>query len=146
MNRHTGPLRLLFLASVVLAIVAGITDTLWTNALPPEAREPFHALLSTRPTGQQSAVLFMAAVYWAALIAAGVGLWRSQRWGFHLALLVTVVTLAQGLWLAPHAYSGPSFVLSYLSKLAWGATLTMAWQLRHRQTVDRPTALQGSEL
>lgn len=144
MNRNPWPLRLFFLAAVTLAVLAGITDTLWSKALPAAAQEPFRALLATRPGGQGSMVMAMAAIYWLALLAAGIGLWRGQRWGWMLALLVTAVTLLQGLWLAPHAYSGPSFVLSYLSKLAWGVTLTLAWQLPSPAATQPEAALVGA--
>jgi hypothetical protein len=122
-------LRVLLVVAVLLAIAAGALDTAYPEAVPAHAREAFRALLASRDAPRGSTFLALAAVYELLLLAAVIGMIRLRRWGFHLGLAVTAITMVQALLLGPHAYSGIAFMLSYASKVAWGASLALAWTL-----------------
>lgn len=119
-------LRLLLAAAFLLAIGAGALNTLSIGSLAPEIQAPFRALLDAR-RDLGTAFLVGSAVYELALLAAIVGMMLRRRWGRMLGLVVTAVTLVQALLLGPHVYTGAAFMLSYASKVAWGAGLATAF-------------------
>lgn len=121
-------LRLLLAAAFLLAIAAGVLNATTVDSLPTAVRAPFEALLAAKP-GFGQGFIVVAAVYQLAVLAAVVGMMMRRRWGRVLGLVVTVVTLAQAWLLGPHVYTGPAFMLSYASKVAWGAGLAMAFWL-----------------
>ena len=121
-------LRLLLAAAFLLAIAAGVLNTTMVDSLPMALREPFDALQAGKPDYGRGFVV-VAAVYELAVLAAVVGMMMRRRWGRWLGVAVTVMTLAQAWLLGPHVYTGPAFMLSYASKLAWGAGLAMAFWL-----------------
>lgn len=121
-------LRLLLAAAFLLAIGAGVLNTTTIDSLPAALQAPFEALLAAKP-GFGQGFIVVAAIYQVAVLAAVVGMMMRRRWGRHLGVVVTVVTLAQAWLLGPHVYTGPAFMLSYASKVAWGAGLAMAFWL-----------------
>lgn len=121
-------LRLLLAAAFLLAIAAGVLNATSADSLPTGLREPFEALLAAKP-GHGRGFVVVAAAYELAVLAAVVGMIMRRRWGRWLGLVVTVLTLAQAWVLGPHVYTGPAFMLSYASKVAWGAGLAMAFWL-----------------
>ena len=121
-------LRLLLAGAFLLAIAAGVLNATAVDSLPVGLREPFEALLAARPDFGRGFVV-VAAVYQLAVLAAVVGMMMRRRWGRWLGLLVTVVALAQAWLMGPHVHTGPAFMLSYASQVAWGAGLAMAFWL-----------------
>ena len=122
-------LRMLLVAAVLLAVCAGALDTVFPQAVPAEGREAFRALLASRGASQGAAFAVLAAAYEILLLASIIGMFRLRRWGLQLGLVVTAITMLQALLLGPHAYSGAAFMLSYASKVAWGASLALAFVL-----------------
>jgi hypothetical protein len=120
-------MRACLVAAVLLAIVAGLVDALVPSAVPDAARDAFRTVLQARPPANGATVIALAAIYWLLLAAAIVGMFRAKRWGLVLGLAVTAVTVLQALLIAPHAYSGLAFAISYVSKVAWGAGLALGW-------------------
>lgn len=118
-------LRILLVLSVVLAVAAGLLDSLLPQFVPAAAREAFLSLQSSRPS-YGAALMVVALVYWATLLLAIVGMWRARGWGLVLALVATAATVLQAVLLSPHVYSGAAFALSYLGKVCWGAALGLA--------------------
>lgn len=113
--------------AVVFAIAAGLVDALVPGAVPESARDAFRAVLQARPPANGGVVVALAATYWLVLALAIAGMVRARRWGLVLGLAVTAVTVAQALLIAPHAYSGLAFAISYASKVSWGAALALSW-------------------
>ena len=122
-------LRLLLVAAVLLAIAAGALDTVFPQAVPANGREAFRALLASRSAAHGAGFVALAAAYELMLVASVIGMFRLRRWGLALGLVVTAITMLQALLLGPHAYSGAAFMLSYASKVAWGASLALAFVL-----------------
>ena len=119
-------LRLLLAAAFLLAIGAGVLNSMTIGSLPDGAQEPFRALLQAKSDFGRGFVV-ASAIYELALVAAIVGMMLRRRWGRVLGLVVTAATLVQALVLGPHAYTGAAFMLSYASKVAWGAGLATAF-------------------
>jgi hypothetical protein len=136
--RPSAAMKLLLVAAVLLAVLAGIVDALVPSAVPPEARDAFAAVLRARPPASGAVVALLAAAYWALLLGAIVGMFRGRRWGLWLGVAVTVVTVVQAVVIAPHAYSGAAFAISYASKVAWGAALALAWIATGERAANEP--------
>ena len=130
-------LRILLVTAVLLAIAAGALDTVFPQAVPANGREAFRALLASRDALHGTGFLALAAAYELMLVASVVGMFRLHRWGLQLGIAVTALTMLQALLLGPHAYSGAAFMLSYASKVAWGASLALAFVLT--RPADRDT-------
>ena len=113
--------------AVAFAIAAGLVDALVPDVVPAPAREAFLTVLKSRPPATGAVVVALATVYWLALAAAVVGMVRGARWGFAVGVVVTLITVVQAIVIAPHAYSGLAFSISYVSKIAWGAALALSW-------------------
>jgi hypothetical protein len=103
--------------------------------LPDGAQAPFRALLQAKHDFGKGFVV-ASAIYELALVAAIVGMMLRRRWGRVLGVVVTAVTLVQALLLGPHVYTGAAFMLSYASKVAWGAGLAMAFWLGDERPVQ----------
>jgi len=119
--------RMVLPIAVILSIVSGVVNVAFPQLVPAGAADAFQAFLAARPKGQATSLLAMAGVYWAVLAVACFGMWRGRRWGFVLGVAVTVITVVQAFLLAPHAYSGLGFALSYVAKILWGAALALAY-------------------
>lgn len=128
-------LRLLLAAAFLLAIGAGVLNSMTIGSLPDGAQEPFRALLQAKSDFGRGFVV-ASAIYELALVAAIVGMMLRRRWGRVLGVVVTAATLVQALLLGPHVYTGAAFMLSYASKVAWGAGLAMAFWLGDERPVQ----------
>ena len=133
---HVVLLRVLLMLAVLLSIIAGSIDALLPQAIPEAGREAFHSLQASRNAATGPLFVGLAAAYEIIVLAAVVGMFRLRRWGLHLGIVATVLTLLQAYWLGPHAYSGLAFMVSYAGKVAWGAALGLASMVTSASTVN----------
>lgn len=109
-------------SSVILAIAAGTAQAFATQTASPEIASAFATLAAAKPKGGTIA-LALAAIYWFALAASIVGMWRQKLWGLQLGIAVTLASVAQAALLGPHAYTGAAYAIAYASKVLWGVGL-----------------------
>ena len=111
------------IGSFVLPWVGGGVDSI--PGVVPESL--FEAVEATLKPGHRFLIAVSSLVFGAIALLATVGLVLFQPWARPLALALTVVSLPLYPFIPAMVQSGWGALFLYLSTLAWGATLAMAY-------------------
>lgn len=128
MNQTT-VFRFLVVASIVMAILGGLVDTIVPSLLPEALGDAYDAYAATDdPTLSHVLALGgVALVMIIAGVASTIGLLLFKPWGRQLSLWFSVVAMLTYPFFGPVVYSGWTAMLTETSMMLWGAALAMAY-------------------